>query len=105
MDATYTADALDDDGCDIALGNAGTNALNVAQLEELDGEGGVDRCLNLRVLGDVDSSRRSSVEGVAESDDLLLARVERGKFQGILVGLGTRIDEEELVVVVTTDRT
>ena len=41
---------------------------------------------------------------MGEGDDLLLASVEGGQFQRILVGFCSRVNEEELVVVVTTDR-
>ena len=36
-------------------------------------------------------------------EDALAARMERGQFQGILVGLGSAVDEKQLIVVITAD--
>ena len=48
--------ALDDDSCHIAIGNRSLDALDVAEFEEIDWEGGIDRCLNLWILCHIDSS-------------------------------------------------
>ena len=40
------------------------------------------------------------MESMAKRDDLLLASVERSELERILVCLGTRVDEEELEIVV-----
>ena len=101
MYAAHARYALDDDSCHIAIGNRSLDALDVAEFEEIDWEGGIDRCLNLWVLGHIDSSRSATMESMAKGDDLLLASVERSELERILICLGTRVDEEELEIVVS----
>ncbi len=42
------------------------------------------------------------MESLAECDDTLFAGVERRQLHGVFIGLGARVDEKQLVVVVAT---
>ena len=58
-----------------------------------------------RVSNHFDGERRAAVESVAGGQHAGAAGVERGELQRVLVGFGTRVDEEQLVVVIAADRT
>ena len=93
--------ALDDHGAHIAPGQLATHGLDVVEREIDDLESVIYRRNDFGVVGHIHGGRSTAVERVRKRDDFLLSRVERGQLQGILIGFGARIDEEEAVIVVT----
>ena len=58
---------------------------------------------NLRVMGYLNGQGRPAMECMLTGENARRRRVaERGELQRVLVGLGTAVDEEQLVVVVAT---
>ena len=60
----------------------------------------VDGRRDARVVGGLDGQRRAAVKGVARGQNAAAPRVEGGELQGVFVGLGPRVDQEEVIVVV-----
>ena len=92
--------ALDDDGCHVALVNFGCHGLDVVQRHKGDVAVDVDWCLYLGIVGGLNGQRGAAVKSLVKGHHALLACVERRQLHGILVGLGARVDEKQLVVVV-----
>ena len=60
----------------------------------------VDGSHNLRIVTHLHSERSAAVKGFVSSENADIACLERSQLQGVLVGLGTAVDQEQLVVVV-----
>ena len=66
----------------------------------------VQRSHNLRVVGYLDSQRRTAMERLLARQDACSLRIlERCQLQRILVGLGTAVNQEQLVVLITANLT
>ena len=63
----------------------------------------VDRSNNLGVVGYLDSQRCASVESLMGRQHAGVAVMERSQLQRILVGLGTAVHQEQLVVLIARD--
>ena len=63
----------------------------------------VDGGDDLRVVRHLHCQTRTTMEGLLARKHSGIARLKRSQLQGILVGLGTRVDKKQLVVVVATD--
>ena len=64
---------------------------------------GVDGGNNLGVVGHFDGQRGAAVESLLGTEHTGAAVGERRQFQRVLVGLGSAVDEEQLVVVIAAD--
>ena len=82
LDAANALNALQDDSAHVALAQ-----------------------LNLRVVRCFHGERRASVESLLTREDARATVVERSQLQGVLVGLGTAVDEKQLIVVVAAGGT
>ena len=93
----YAADtlyALDDAGCHIALGKLSLPCGEVVERKERNVVVGIDWRNNLRIVGSLNRKRCTTVKRFLGREHTCLARMERRKLQGILVGLGSRVDKE-----------
>ena len=63
----------------------------------------VDGSDDLGIVRHLNSQTRTSVEGFLATQHTGVTRLEGCQFQGVLIGLGTAVDQEQLVVVVATD--
>ena len=63
----------------------------------------VDGCHDARIVGSLHGERGPAVKGFASRQHTLAPRVERGELQGIFVGLGSGVDEKELIVGITAE--
>ena len=61
---------------------------------------GVDGGDDLGVVGGFHGKRGAAMESFLRHQDAGAARVERGEFQGVLVGLGSAVHQKQLVIVV-----
>jgi len=61
----------------------------------------IDRCDNLWIVGYLYGEGCSAVESLLQGENTGSAIVEGSQLQGILVSLGTGIDEEELIILIT----
>ena len=102
LDAAHTLDALEDDGSDTTLRQFTHPRLQVVQRQETGMVVIVDGGDDLWVVRHLDGQTRPSVECFLAREHTGVARLERSQFQGVLVGLGTGVDEKQLVVVVAT---
>ena len=100
LDAAHALDALDDDRRDAALAEFGFDGEGVVEREVSNIQSLIDRGDDARVIRYADSRRGAPVEGMLEGEDALLAVVERRELEGVLVRLGTGVDQEQGVVVV-----
>ena len=101
VDARHTLDALDDHRRELPRRELLPGGFEVIQRCELHVGGAVEGRLNRGVVRHGDGSRRAAVEGLRNGQHLLASRVERRQLQGVLIGLGPRVAEEEAVVAVT----
>ena len=100
LDAAYTLDAFDDDGADITLGQFGLHGGRVVEWQVDDVAAIVDGGDDFGVVGHLDGQRRTAVEGFGKRHHPCASVVEGGQLEGVLVGFGTAVDEEERVVFV-----
>lgn len=100
-DASDTLNALDDAGTYIALLNLCCPSSEVVEGKVSDVPVGIDRRDDFRISRSFHSKARAAVESLFEGQDASAAIVERCQFHGVLVGFSTRVDEEELVVLIT----
>ena len=63
----------------------------------------VDGGNNLRIVRHLYCQTRAPVESLLAAEHTRIARLKRSQLQRVLIGLGTAVDEEQLVVVVATD--
>ena len=103
VDARHALDALDDHRRELPRRKFLPGGFEVVQRRELHVGGAVEGRLNRGVVRYGDGSRRAAVESLRDGQHLAAARVERRQFQGVFIGLGPRVAEEEAVVVVTRD--
>jgi len=61
----------------------------------------IDRCDNLWIVGYLYGEGCSAVESLLQGENTGSTIVEGSQLQGILVSLGTRVDEEELIILIT----
>ncbi len=95
----HTLYAFDDHCRHISLGEFRLHRLDVVQRQEGDVVVRVERGGIFRIVGDGHGSGRPSVKGSFERDHPVLSGVERCQFEGVLVGLRSRVDQEERVVL------
>ena len=100
LDAADALYALQDDGTYIALLEFGLPGGQVVEWQVGDMAVIVDGCDNLRIVGNLDSQRGAAVEGFPGRQHARAAIAKRCQLQRILVGLGTAVDEEQLIVIV-----
>ncbi len=100
-DAADSLDALDDHRGHISFGDFRLHGLYVIERQKDDIVVRVERRGVFRVVGDGHGSRGPSVEGSLERDHLVLAGVEGSEFESVLVGLRSRIDQEQGIVLQT----
>ena len=98
--AAHALYAFDDHRADISLGELGPHGLHVVQGKVGHVPAIVHRSDDLGIVGRLHRQRGTPVEGLPEGDDARAPVMERGQLQGILVGLGAAVDEEQGVVVV-----
>lgn len=99
-DAAYTLDALEDDSTDIVLLNLLAPCVEIIERHIGDMTIGIDRCDDLWIGSCLDSKGGTSVEGLLSTEHTGTTIVEGCKFEGVLVGLSTTVDEEELIILV-----
>ena len=63
----------------------------------------VDGSDNLGIVGHFNGQTRTSVEGSLTTQHTGVACLEGSQFQGVLISLGTTVDQKQLLVVVATD--
>ena len=63
----------------------------------------IDRGDDLRVVGHLYREGCSAVESLLDGEHTGSAIGEGCQLEGVLVGLGTRVDEEELIILITAD--
>ena len=100
-DATNTLNALDNAGAYVALLNLCRPSSEVVEGKVSDVPIGVDRRNDFRISRCFHSEARAAVESLFEGQDACATIVERCQFHGILVSFSSRIDEEELIVLIT----
>ncbi len=100
-DATDTLNALDDAGTHIALLNLCRPSSEVVEGKVSDVPIGIDRRNDFRISRCFHSEAGAAVESLFEGQDASAAIVERCQFHGVLVGFSSRVDEEELIVLIT----
>ena len=98
--AAHALYALKNHGCHVALVE-----LLLPRLKVVEGQVGnmsavVDGRYDLRVVCHLHRQRCATVERLLCRQHARAAGLERGELQRVLVGLGTRVDEEQLIVVV-----
>ena len=101
---TYAAHALytlDDDGSIGAAAKLRTHRLDIVQRRECHLIGTVHGSLYRGVVRNGHGQTRTSVEGSVHGQHTLAARRERSQLQGVLVGLGAAVAEEERIVVIS----
>ena len=99
-DSAHTLHSFDYDGRHVAFAQFGAHGVDVVERQEGDVAVVVDRRHYLRIVGRFHRGRSAPVESFPEGHDALASGVERGEFQGVFVGLGARVDQKQLVVVV-----
>ena len=77
------------------------HGINVAKLHESDLVRLVERSVDLFIVGHFNGSARAPVESFAEGKHALASSVEGGYLDGIFVGFGSAVHEEELVIIIT----
>ena len=98
---TYPLYALDHDSTHIAGRQLATHSIYIVQCEIHNIERMIYRCYDFGVIGYVYSSRRTAMKRVRKRNDFFLPCMERCQFQRIFIGLGTGIDQEETVIVIS----
>ena len=98
---SHALDTLDDDGAHIALLNLTAPRLQVVEGQIGNMVVGIDRGNNLGVGGGLYCQGSATVESPLKGENTGAAVMERGEFEGILVGLSTGVDEEKLIVFIT----
>ena len=101
-DAAHALDALDDAGAHVAFGQLGLPGGDVVDGQVGDVMVGVDGGDDFRVVGHFDGERGAAVEGFLCREHPCAPVVERGEFEGVLIGLGSTVDEKQLIVLVST---
>ena len=99
-DTAHTLYALDDDGAHVVLLYLGTPGFYLVDGQIGDMAVGIDGSNNLGIGGSLNGQRGAAMEGLLGREHTSAAVVERGQFQCVLVGLGTGVDEEQLIVLV-----
>ena len=106
LDAAHALDAFQDDGCHTTARQFAHPWLYIVQRQEAHMVVVVQRSHNLRVVGHLDSQRRTAMERLLARQDACGLRIlERCQLQRILVGLGTAVNQEQLVVLITANLT
>ena len=77
--------------------------LDVVESNEVYRIGAVEGRLDCRIVGCGDSARCAAVKGLADSQKLAASVGERGQFDGVFVCLGTRVAQEETIVVIAAE--
>ena len=103
LDAAHTLNALQDDGTDVALLQLSLPGGQVVHRQIGHVAVGVDGGDNLRIVGHLYGETCAPVEGLLGREHARAAIGKRGQLQCVLVGLGTAVDEKQLVVVVARD--
>ena len=101
--AAHTLDTFEDNGSHTTLGQLANPWLEIVQWQEANVMIVVDGGYNLRIVGYLHSQARASVESLLAAEHTRIARLKRSQFQRVLIGLGTAVDEEQLVVVVAAN--
>ena len=99
--SSHSLYALDDDGCYVALCKFGTHCLNVVERQIRGVSVVIYGGYYLWVVGYLHSKRCAAVECLVEGNDTGAAVLERRQLQRIFVGLGSRVYEKEVVILVT----
>ena len=99
---TYALNGFDDTSANIALSKFLLPSLKVVDRKIGDMTISVDRSDNLRIVRYLNGKRSTTMEGFLYREHASSAVGERSQLQCILVSFGTRVDEEELIVVVAT---
>ena len=105
FDAAHTLDALQDHSTHITLCQFSLPGGQVVHRQIGHVTVVIDGCDDFRIVRHLHSQRGSSVESLLTREHTGASIGERGEFQGILVGLGTAVDQKQLVVVVAADLT
>ena len=100
LHTAYTLNALNNHRSHIVVGKLAAHGLNVAKRHEGDNVVVVDGRHNLAVVGSLHSKRSTAMECLAECHHAATPGVECSELQSILISLGTRVDEKELIIVV-----
>ena len=103
LDAADALYALEDDGTHVALLQLALPCRQVVYWQVGYVAIIVDGGYNLGVVGGLDGQRCTAMEGFLERQHTGAAIAERCQLEGVFVGLGTAVDEEQLVVVVAAD--
>ena len=101
VDAPAALDALHDDAGDIAQGELRLHGRGVIELAEPYLVVRVERGDDRGVVRQRHGARGAPVETPAESDDAVLAGMERGQLGGVLVRLRAAVVQEQRVVFIT----
>ena len=101
LNASDTLDALQDDGTDAATRHLTYPRLDVVQRQKTHVVVVIQRSNNLRIVCHLDGQRRTTMESLFTTQDACSLRIlERCQLQSILVGLGTTVNQEQLIVVI-----
>lgn len=99
--AAHTLYALYDAGANVALGEFGLPCSEVVYGQVGYVVVGVYGCYNLRIVGGFYGKRGASVERLLGRKHARASRFKRSQLQRVLVSLGSAVDQEQLIVVVT----
>ena len=102
---SHALDTLDDDGAHITLLYLTAPRLQVVEGQIGDMMVGIDRGNNLGVGGGLYCQGSAAVESPLKGENTGAAVMEGGELEGILVSLGTGVDEEKLIVFITAGLT
>lgn len=103
VNATHALDALQYASAHITFGKLALPGIEVVKGQEGYMSILVHGCLNLRITGYLDSKRRAAMETALYGKHTLAAIVERCQLERVLVGLGTRVDQKELIILIATN--
>ena len=104
-DTAHSLYALDDDSAHITLLYLTAPRLQVVEGQISNMVVGIDRGNNLGVGGGLYCQGSAAVEGPLKGEDTGAAIMEGGELESILIGLGTGVDEEKLIVFITAGLT
>ena len=100
-DAAHSLYALYDNGTDVTLLNLCPPCLQVVERQIGYVVVGIDRGNIFGVGRGLYGKRGAPVEGLLEGENACAPVVERGQLQGVFVGFGPRVDEKQLIVIIS----
>ena len=103
LNARNTLDAFDDDGGIRLRSQLFFSRFQVAKRDEGDVGGGIERGADLGIVRRGHGAGRAAVEGAAEGQNLGAAGLEGRQLEGVLIGLGSAVAQEQVIAVIAAD--